>query len=77
MAKKNKKPINIEGLSPEELENLSVELGEEIRDLCDAACLKANKLIKKYGLKVKMGFVIEQLESGPVDSPLENQENEI
>lgn len=62
---KHKKWIDIETLSKEEIDNLSIQLGEQIRNFCDKAVLKANKILKKYGMECKMAFQIDRLGSFP------------
>ena len=54
------KKINIEELNDEDLNTLSAELGIKVRDIVDNAIVKANKLLKSYGMEAKMEVVIRE-----------------
>lgn len=70
-----KKEFNINKLSDQEVESLSLELGEKVRYLCDKAVERANKVLNKYGLEAKMAFCIGKVElsSDKKDNLISNQ----
>lgn len=51
--------VDLTKLSREEFNRLELQLGERVRQICDEACEKANKLLNIYGLKTKMQIVID------------------
>lgn len=55
--------VDLGKLSEEQLKSLEVQLGDKIKEICSAACDKANKLLNIYGLQAKMHLVITHKES--------------
>ena len=52
------KKVNVNRLSNEEIAALQVQIGEKIREICDEAIEKANKLLNIYSLSAKMQIAI-------------------
>jgi hypothetical protein len=60
---KKKKIFDIEELSVEQIKELSVKLGEQVRHICDKSVAQANKILNKFGMECKMAFHIDKLGS--------------
>jgi len=50
-------------LSEEEADRIGDKIGQKVRLFVDEACAKANQLLQIYGLRIKVGFIIEKIES--------------
>ena len=59
--------IDLEQLTIEEADQLSLQLGEKLRKIVDNSCNKANKLVNKYGMRTRMQFVLEKLEDSKTE----------
>lgn len=55
----SKKKINPIKLTNEEIDQLSIELGSKVREICDNAAERANKILSKYGMLAKIAISIE------------------
>jgi hypothetical protein len=53
--------VDIENMSAEEADRLSKMLGDKLRALVDETAIRANNMLKIYGMKCKLAFVIEGL----------------
>ena len=53
--------VDIEKMSMEEADRLSQMLGAKLRGMLDEAAEKANSLLRIYGMKCKIAYVIEGL----------------
>lgn len=51
--------IDISKLPSEEVDLISKQIGEKIKEICDKACEEANKILAIYGMKSKMQIVID------------------
>ena len=51
--------VNAEQLSAEQLELLAEQIGNKINGMVDDVCLKANEMLKIYGLEAKMQVAIQ------------------
>lgn len=60
--KDRKREFNIDNMTPEEVEKLSIQIGGKIRDLVDKAVESANRILSIYGMKCKMQIVIDEPE---------------
>lgn len=60
-SKERKRSIDLESLSENDLAIITEDLSAKLRTISDKACLQANKLVKNYGVKVVMQFLIEPL----------------
>jgi len=56
-----KRSFDINKLNTEEAEQLSTDLGAKVREICDEACEKANKILNIYGMKAQMQIVINEI----------------
>lgn len=65
MSRQSKK-VDVKKLSIQEVEKLSVDIGDQVRDIVDSACTKANKILNQYGLQTKMQIVMEPMNSDKV-----------
>lgn len=57
-----KRTFDVEKLTLEEADSLSEQIGNKVKDICDEAVKKANKILNIYGLKAKMAIQIEGLQ---------------
>jgi len=49
-------------LTPEEIVKVGTECGEKVKKLLDKAATASNVVLKPYGLKLKIAYVLEPLE---------------
>lgn len=58
--------IDANKMAPKQVDDLSIQLGDSIRKICDDAIEKANSLLNIYGMSAKMQIVIDHPElKGP------------
>lgn len=50
--------VNIHELSAEHIDEISLNVGEQVRNICDQAIEDANKILSQYGLVAKMQIVV-------------------
>ena len=62
---------NLDKMSEEEADRLGDKIGGKVRLFIDEACEKANKLLSIYGLRIKVGFIIEKIEEESTVSTIE------
>jgi hypothetical protein len=60
--KDRKRSFDINKLSLSEVDNLSQQIGDRIKQICDEAVEKANKILNVYGMTAKMQISMEQTE---------------
>ncbi len=48
--------VDVSKMSPEEVDNLSIQIGSKVRDICDEAANKANAILEIYGMKAKIAI---------------------
>lgn len=58
--------LDVNKLSPEQVENLSVQIGDKVRSICDETTDKLNMLLKIYGLSAKIAIVFNDLDGNEV-----------
>jgi hypothetical protein len=51
--------LDINTLKPEEVDVISKQIGEKIKEICDKACADANKFLNVYSMTAKMQVLIE------------------
>lgn len=51
--------VDISKLSPDQADNLSAQIGEKVRGICDEAAEKANAILNIYGMSAKIAIKIE------------------
>lgn len=66
----NVQKIDLNSMSKEAVEQLSLQIGESVRAICDEAVEKANKILSIYGLKAKMQIQINKLGKEPVQETI-------
>lgn len=49
-------------LTEEQLKAAGTEAGEKVKKLLDRAAIASDAVLKPYGLKIKIAYVLEQLE---------------
>jgi hypothetical protein len=57
--KDRKRSFDINRLSAEEVDNLSKQIGDKVKQICDEAVEKANKILNVYGMSAKMQILME------------------
>lgn len=55
-----KRQVDLKKLNVDELEQLSVQIGDKVRGIIDGAIESANKILVIYGLRAKIQLVIEE-----------------
>lgn len=58
MANPRKRSIDISNLSLEQADSLAQQVGPKVREICDEAIEKANKILNIYGMKAQMQIAI-------------------
>ena len=53
--------VDLNSLSVAEVDVLSIQVGNKVREICDEASSKANALLNIYGAKCKIAIEIEEL----------------
>lgn len=48
-------------MKKEDVDNLSIQIGDKCREICDEAAAKINSILSIYGMSGKIAFQIEQL----------------
>lgn len=51
--------IDLSNKTPEEVDAITVQLGEKVRQICDEAVEKANRLLNVYGMSAMMQIVVD------------------
>lgn len=64
-----KRSFDVNSLAKEEADRLSDEIGAKVRQICDEACEKANKILGIYGMKAQMQIVINATEQEAPKAP--------
>lgn len=57
--KDRERKLDITKLPVEQVDVISKQIGEKIRQICDKACQEANSILKVYGMTAKMQILIE------------------
>lgn len=52
--------IDLNSLSEERIEELSKQIGDRVREICDKAVEDANRILGVYGMEAKMQFAIDK-----------------
>ena len=53
--------IDVNGLTIEEADRLSSQIGNKVRDICDEAAVKINTILKIYGMSAKLAIVFDEI----------------
>ena len=70
MELKRERKLDISKLPAEQVDVISKQIGEKIRQICDKAVEEANTLLNVYGMKAKMQIVVEHPDLKPKDGVL-------
>ena len=66
-----KRSVDLNKLSVEQAEEISNQLGEKIKQICDKACEEANRLLTIYSMTAKMQIVVQPVEIIQEEKPVE------
>lgn len=61
MANKRKRSIDINKLTIEQADELSAQIGEKVRNICDESAVKINEILAIYGMKALVAIQFEPL----------------
>lgn len=53
--------LNVEQLTPEQADQLSVQIGEKVREIEDKAIADTNRILNIYGMEAKMAIKIGKI----------------
>lgn len=53
--------VDVSKMSAEQVDQLSVQIGSKVRDLCDEAAAKINAVLAVYGMKAKIAIAFNEL----------------
>lgn len=56
---KRERSVDTGKMSTGQIDELSLQIGDKLREICDEAVEKANKFLKIYGMSSKMQIVID------------------
>lgn len=59
MSKTRRRKVDVSTMTLEQVDNISIQLGSKIKDICQEAVEKANKLLSVYGLSAKMAISLD------------------
>lgn len=68
--KDRKRSIDINKLTIEQAEEISQQVGEKVRFICDDAVEKMNRILNIYGMKAKIAIAFEPLVSEVTENNL-------
>ena len=54
--------VDVNKMEAEQVDVVAQQVGDKVKDICDDACIKANNILKIYGLQAKMQFLLEPLD---------------
>jgi hypothetical protein len=57
--KDRQRKLDITNLPEEQVDIISKQIGEKIRQICDKACKEANGILGVYGMTAKMQILVE------------------
>jgi hypothetical protein len=63
--KDRERKVDISKMPMAEVKNLSQQLGDRCKDICDEAANKMNAFLNIYGMSAKIAFQIDGLEQKP------------
>ena len=55
--------VDVNQLPPEQVDQLSIQIGDKVRGIVDEAADKVNALLKVYGLSAKIALAFETAET--------------
>jgi hypothetical protein len=61
--------VDISKMSTESVDNLSTQIGDKVRQICDEAAEKVNAILKIYGMSAKMAIQFDTLDQKPKEEP--------
>lgn len=53
--------VDITNLDNDQLDNLSAQIGDKVRAICDEAAVKVNAILKIYGASAKIAIAFDKL----------------
>ncbi len=59
--RERERKVDVNSMSPEEVEVLIAQLGERLRQICDDAAQKANSMLNIYGMNAKIAIAFDTL----------------
>lgn len=59
--KDRERKIDVNKLSGDEVDNLSKQIGDKVREICDEAATKVNAILKIYGMNAKIAIQFDEL----------------
>lgn len=67
--KDRKRSFDISKLSPQDMDNLSVQIGEKVRNICDEAAAKVNAILSIYSMSAKIAIAFDDLPGKRAEEP--------
>lgn len=61
--------LDISKMSAEQVDNLSEQIGEKVRQICDEAAVKVNAILNIYGASAKIAIAFEGLPEKKTKKP--------
>lgn len=59
--KDRERKISIDNMSQNEVDNLSAQVGDKMREICEEAAKRANSILNIYGMSAKIAIAFEEL----------------
>jgi hypothetical protein len=61
--------VDISKMDNEAVDNLSAQIGDKVRQICDEAADRVNAILKIYGMSAKMAIQFDTLDNKPKKAP--------
>lgn len=57
--RERERKVDLNSMSTDQVDEISAQLGDKVREICDEAVAKANRLLNIYGMSAKMQIVLD------------------
>lgn len=61
--------VDISKMSIEQVDNLSLQVGQKVQQICDEAAAKVNEILNIYGMSAKMAIQFDKLGDNKKQEP--------
>lgn len=59
--KDRERKIDVNSMSQEAVDDLGVQIGDKMREICEEAAAKANSILRIYGMNAKIAIAFDEL----------------
>lgn len=61
--------VDVSKMSMEQVDNLSIQVGQKVQQICDDAAAKINEILNIYGMSAKMAIQFDKLDKKDKQEP--------